>query len=87
MNAIKHLLQATIFGLFLLAGTSNAIDFSQRKLAYLPATLQIELFKRGDITPVDVLKAQKAEYDQNEEKVNAITIAYWDEAMNMAKAS
>ena len=53
----------------------------------MPATLQIELFKRGTITPVDVLKAQKAEYDRTEKKVNAVTVAYWDKAMKMAKAS
>jgi Asp-tRNA(Asn)/Glu-tRNA(Gln) amidotransferase A subunit family amidase len=64
-----------------------AAKFSQKELAYMPATLQIELFKRGTITPVDVLKAQKAEYDRTEKKVNAVTVAYWDKALKMAKAS
>ena len=87
MKMIKHLLLMTISGLFFVAGTSNAAEFTQRELAYMPATLQIELFKRGDITPLDVLKAQKAEYDRTEEKVNAVTVAYWDNAMEMAEAS
>ncbi|MEA2080856.1 MAG: amidase [Pseudomonadota bacterium] len=87
MKMIKHLLLMTISGLLLLAGTSNAAEFTQRELAYMPATLQIELFKRGDITPLDILKAQKAEYDRTEEKVNAVTVAYWDKAMEMAEAS
>ena len=87
MKMIKHLLLMTISGLFFVAGTSNAAEFTQRELAYMPATLQIELFKRGDITPLDVLKAQKAEYDRTEDKVNAVTVAYWDNAMEMAEAS
>ncbi len=53
----------------------------------MPATLQIELFKRGDITPLDVVQAQKAEYDRTEEKVNAATVAYWDNAMKLAVES
>jgi Asp-tRNA(Asn)/Glu-tRNA(Gln) amidotransferase A subunit family amidase len=87
MKLIKHLPLMTIFGLFFLAGASNAAKFSQRELAYMPATLQIELFKRGDITPLDVIKSQKAEYDRTEEKINAVTIAHWDKAMEMAKLS
>ena len=34
-----------------------------------------------------MLKAQNAEYDRTEEKVNAVTVAYWDNAMAMAKVS
>jgi amidase len=87
MKMIKHLLLTIISGLFFVTGTSHAAEFTQRELAYMPATLQIELFKRGDVTPLDVLKAQKAEYDRTEEKVNAVTVAYWDKAMEMARAS
>ena len=68
-------------------GSVAAAEFTQKELAYMPATLQIELFKRGDISPMDVLKAQKAEYDRTEEKVNAVTVAYWDNAMKMAEES
>jgi len=83
----RYLLPMTISVSFFVAGMSNAASFSQRELAYMPASLQIELFKRGDITPLDVLKAQKAEYDRTEEKVNAVTVAYWDNAMKMAEDS
>lgn len=55
-----------LFSMFLLASvmnTAHADEFTQRELTYMLATLQIELFKRGDISPVDILKAQKAEYN------------------------
>ena len=34
--------------------------FTEEELAYMPATMQIELFKQGVITPTDVLEAQIA---------------------------
>ena len=77
----------TTISLFLMLGNVQAANFTPKELAYLPATLQIELFKRGDITPLDVLKAQKAEYDRTEKKVNGVTIAYWDVAMKLAEQS
>ncbi len=80
----------TVFMVILFVGSTaslRAAEFTQKELAYMPATLQIELFKRGDITPMDVLKAQKAEYDRTEEKVNAVTIAYWDNAMKLSEES
>ena len=70
-----------------LCGTAQPAEFSQQELAYMPASLQIELFKRGDISPVDVLMAQKAQYDRREEQVNAVTTAYWDTALKMAQES
>jgi hypothetical protein len=86
----RRLCVVLLSGVLLLAGTvwpGVAAEFTQKELAYMPATLQIELFKRGTISPVDVLKAQKAEYDRTEEKVNAVTVAYFDNAMKMAEAS
>ena len=38
--------------------------FTQKELAYLPATVQIALFKAGIITPSDVLEAQIARVQQ-----------------------
>jgi len=38
--------------------------FTQKELAYLPATAQIALFKAGIITPSDVLEAQIARVKQ-----------------------
>ena len=86
MRAIKYFLISTVLLLTVLA-TVQAAEFTQRELAYMPATLQIELFKRGDITPMDVLLAQKAEYDRTEEKVNGVTVAHWDNGLKMAEES
>lgn len=70
-----------------LTGHARAAEFTQRELAYMPATLQLELFRSGVISPVDVLEAQRAEYDRTEEKVNAVTVAYWDHARKLAEES
>lgn len=86
MGIVKHLFISN-FLLFTVVVIVQAAEFTQRELAYMPATLQIELFKRGHISPVDVLKAQKVEYDRTGEKVNAVTFAHWDTAMKMAEDS
>ena len=44
-----------------LTGMANAASFTQKELAFMPATTQLELFKQGVITPVVVLKAQIAQ--------------------------
>ncbi|MFN3130495.1 amidase [Roseibium sp.] len=64
---------------------ANAANFSEQDLAYMPATTQIELFKRGVITPVDVLKAQIALYEAHEETINVVTVEYFDDAMKAAE--
>lgn len=90
MQKIKRTIFLPIFSLIILIsffGIATAAEFTQKELAYMPATMQIELFKRGVITPLDVLKAQKAQYDRNEKKVNATTFAYWDNATKMAEES
>ena len=56
MKAIKCQV-VSVFLLILVFEAAQAAEFSQKELAYMPATLQIELFKRGDITPMDVLQA------------------------------
>ena len=57
-------MKKTIVGIALVAmGVSaNAVGqrFTREELAYMPATVQIELFKAGYITPSDVLEAQIA---------------------------
>lgn len=42
------------------ADAANKLNFSEEELAYMPATKQIELFKKGDLAPIDVLNAQIA---------------------------
>lgn len=43
-------------------GASGALahSYTQEELAYMPATKQIELFKKGEVTPLEVLEAQIA---------------------------
>ncbi|CAM4393155.1 amidase [Vibrio agarivorans] len=71
--------------LALLAGNALAAEFSQKELAYMPANTQIELFKSGMITPIDIVKAQKAQYEETNDVVNAVTYAHWEEAEKAAK--
>jgi amidase len=86
MKATERIVFSVLVFIVML-GAANAAEFSQRELAYMPATMQIELFKRGVITPVDVLKAQKAEFEATNDKVNAATFTHWDDAMKMAEDS
>lgn len=65
----------------------SAATFSQKELAYLPANVQIELFKRGVITPVDMLNAQMDEFLKTNKIVHAATVTDYDDAMMQAKAS
>ncbi|GEA61562.1 amidase [Vibrio comitans] len=69
----------------LLTSSAFAADFSQKELAYMPANTQIELFKSGMITPLDVLHAQKAQYEQTNDVVNAVTYDHWETAEKAAK--
>lgn len=62
-----------------------AAEFSQKELAYMPATVQITLFKQGLLSPVDVLEAQIAEFNKTNDKVNAATFTVFDEALKKAK--
>ncbi|GLP96308.1 amidase [Paraferrimonas sedimenticola] len=71
--------------LAMVAGNAFAAEFTQQELAYMPANTQIELFKSGMITPVDVLKAQKAQFEATNKTVNAVTYAHWDDAMKAAQ--
>lgn len=54
-------------------------------LCYLPATRQLELFRSGALSPVEVLKAQIARADQVEGQVNAFTGTFFDRALKKAR--
>jgi amidase len=69
----------------LLLRPAMAAEYSQEQLAFMPATQQIELFKQGKISPVDVLNAQIAQYKKTNKKVNAVTYTYFDSALMQAK--
>ncbi|NUW71725.1 amidase [Vibrio mediterranei] len=78
-------LKLTPVALVLISSHSFAAKFSQEELAYMPANTQIELFKSGIITPVDVVEAQKAQYEATNKVVNAVTYDHWDSALAAAK--
>jgi hypothetical protein len=60
---------------------------TQEDLAYLSATEQLELFRRREISPVEVLQAQIARADALAESVNALTWRFNERALEQAKAA
>ncbi|MEM8884720.1 MAG: amidase [Planctomycetota bacterium] len=85
-NALKA--AASVGALTLVGGRiARAAEFSEDELCYMPASLQLQLFRRGVLSPVDVLEAQIARIGKYEEKVNAITYTHFDEARKSAKES
>ncbi|GAM56971.1 amidase [Vibrio ishigakensis] len=83
--ALSRTFKFAPLALALVAGSALAAEFSQEELAFMPANTQIELFKSGMITPVDVVKAQKAQYEATNDVVNAVTYEHWDKALKTAK--
>ena len=67
--------------------SASAATFSADELIYMPASLQLNLFRTRQLSPVDVLKAQIARHDAVNEKVNCTTYTYFDKAMKEAKES
>lgn len=60
-------------------------EFTQEELCYMPASLQLELFKAKKLSPVDVLKAQIAQIEKYNDKINCITYTHFDDAMAQAR--
>ena len=56
-------------------------------LAYLPAHRQLELFRQGDLSPVDVLEAQILRIEAGSQSINAVTCRHFDAARSAAKES
>ena len=56
-------------------------------LCYMTATEAIAAFKTRALSPVELLKAIIARCEQLEPKVNALTYAYFDRALEQAKAA
>ena len=56
-------------------------------LCYLPATQALELFKKKELSPVDLLQAQISRAEAVEPTVNALTFTYFDEALEQARAA
>ncbi|MGI9520927.1 MAG: amidase [Hyphomicrobiaceae bacterium] len=76
-------------GYSLFGGVSNAwaASFSQEELCYMPASLQLQLFRRRVLSPVEVLEAQIARIEKYNGEVNCITYKHYDAARKGAKES
>ncbi len=75
----------TLIMLMLLSFNLVAQKFTQEELAFMPASTLIELYKEGAVSPVDVVEAQKEQWEKTNDKVNASTFTYWDKALKQAK--
>ena len=58
---------------------------TDEQLAYLPATELLELFKRRELSPVEVLEAQISRAERVEPKINAFTDTYFEQALDQAR--
>lgn len=57
------------------------------KLCFLPATELLKLFKERKLSPVDVLKAQINKIERENDKIKAVTMKHYEEAMEQARES
>ena len=62
-------------------------SFAADELIYMPASLQLELFRSRKLSPIDVLKAQIARHEAVDGKVNCTTYTYFDKAIKEALES
>jgi Asp-tRNA(Asn)/Glu-tRNA(Gln) amidotransferase A subunit family amidase len=64
--------------------TSAVIDID---LAYMPASLQLDLFRARKLSPVEVLEAQIDRHERHNDSVNATTYTHFEKAMEEARES
>jgi amidase len=62
-------------------------DLESGNVAWLSAQQQLELFRSGSLSPVDVLKAQIARIERHGAALNALTYDHFEEAFEAARAS
>jgi amidase len=62
-------------------------DLGSGSVAWLSAQQQLNLFRSGSLSPVEVLKAQIARIEQHGSALNALTYDHFDEALEAARAS
>jgi amidase len=65
----------------------NSKHESVVSLAYFPAHRQLELFRQGHLSPLDVLRAQIDRVEAGGNSINAVTCSHFDEAFSTATAS
>ena len=68
-----------------MVGSDNGLMAADLELCYLPATTQLERFREGSLSPVDVLEAQIARAEETEPIVNAFTDTYFEDALRQAR--
>ncbi|BDD02148.1 amidase (plasmid) [Persicobacter psychrovividus] len=61
--------------------------FSQQELAFMPAHVQVKLFKTGVIKPIDVVEAQIQQIEKTNKEINAITYQHFQTARERAYES
>ena len=64
---------------------ASAATFTSDELIYMPASLQLNLYRTRQLSPVEVLKAQIARHEAVNSQVNCTTYPYFDKAMKEAK--
>ncbi|MEM7224330.1 MAG: amidase [Pseudomonadota bacterium] len=57
------------------------------ELCYMPAVRQLECFRSGELSPVDVLRAQIGRAEAVEPLINAFTETFFDQALDAAHAA
>ncbi len=67
--------------------SASAATFSSDELIYMPASLQLNLYRTRQLSPVEVLKAQIARHEAVNEQVNCTTYTHFDKAMKEAQES
>lgn len=87
MVKLKKILSSTLIITITGIGfnVATAANFTLEQLVFMPATMQIELYKKDIISPVDVVEAQIAQFKLTNEKVNAVTYTHFAKARKQAK--
>ncbi len=71
--------------IFLSTKITTGAEFTDQELIYMPANVQITLFKQGLLSPVDVVKAQIKQYNKTNTRINSVTYTHFDKALTQAK--
>ena len=67
----------------MMAGKQQMTD--RRDLCFLTGVRALELFRRGDLSPVELLRAQIERARQTEPTINAFTETFFEQAMAEAQ--
>jgi len=86
-NKIFIKLFVTVFLLIGMNVNAQTLRFDQEELAYMPASTLIELYKQVIVSPVQVVEAQKAQWEKTNNEVNSTTFVHFENAIKLAKES